>query len=170
VPWVILGLVEVMLAAKPQAAGRPYYEFAVVTLFFPAIIYCALWFEPTGVGGRVCKFLGAVSYAVYAIHLPLYWLISGITKRMLHVPVESWAPWTGICFLGLLLAFCWALDKFFDRPLRSFLLARGQLTTATIPEKPETVASGSTCGPIRERWRIDRIEESSGESPRASRI
>jgi peptidoglycan/LPS O-acetylase OafA/YrhL len=135
-PWIILGLVAVMLGAKPQASIRPYYEFAVVTLFFPAIIYCALWFEPTGVGERVCKFLGAVSYAVYAIHLPLFhWLISGKTERMLHVSVESWAPWAGICFVGLLLAFCWALDKFYDRPLRSFLLARGQLRTATIPKK-----------------------------------
>jgi len=134
-PWVILGLVAVMLGAKPQASVRPYYEFTVVTLFFPAIIYCALWFEPTGVGGRVCKFLGAVSYAVYAIHLPLYWLLSGITKRMLHVPEESLAPWAGLFFLSILLALCWALDKFYDRPLRSFLAARGQFKTATIPEK-----------------------------------
>lgn len=134
-PWVILGLVAVMLGAKPEASIRPYYEFAVVILFFPAIVYCALWFEPTGVGGRVCKFLGAISYAVYAIHLPLYWLISGITKRTLHVPPESWVPWAGLCFIGLLLAFCWALDRFYDRPLRSFLLARGQFNIATIPEK-----------------------------------
>jgi peptidoglycan/LPS O-acetylase OafA/YrhL len=133
-PWVILGLVAVMLGAKPQASVRPYYELAVTTLFFPAIIYCALWFEPTGVGGRVCKFLGAVSYAVYAIHMPLYWLISATAKKVLHVPEESLAPWTGFFLLGLLLALCWALDKFYDRPLRSFLLARGQFKI-TVPDK-----------------------------------
>jgi hypothetical protein len=52
--------VAILLGAKPQASIRPYYEFAAVILFFPAIIYCALLFEPAGVGRRVWKFLGGV--------------------------------------------------------------------------------------------------------------
>jgi peptidoglycan/LPS O-acetylase OafA/YrhL len=132
VPWVILGLVAVLLGAKPQASFRPYYEFAAVILLFPAIIYSALLFEPAGVGLRVCKFLGAASYAVYAIHLPLYWLISGAARRMLHVPAENGAPWSGLLFVVLLLAVCWALDKFYDRPLRRFLVARGRFEIATV--------------------------------------
>ncbi len=72
VSWIILGLVAILLGAKPQTSIRPYYEFAAVILLFPAIIYCALLFEPAGAGRRVCKFLGAASYAIYAIHVPLY--------------------------------------------------------------------------------------------------
>ena len=91
-----------------------------------------------GVGARVCKFLGSISYAVYVIHVPLEWLITGMIQRMAGVPVESWdpwAPWAGFCFIGVLLAFCWALDKFYDAPLRRFLLARMQSQFAPVREK-----------------------------------
>jgi peptidoglycan/LPS O-acetylase OafA/YrhL len=122
--------VAILLGAKPQTSIRPYYEFAAVILFFPAIIYCALLFEPAGVGRRVWKFLGAASYAIYAIHVPLYWLILGMSTRILHVPAKSGAP-----FVALLLAVCWALDKFCDRPLRRFLVAHGRFEIATVAEK-----------------------------------
>ena len=135
VPWVILGLVAILLGAKPEPVIRPYYEFAAVILLFPAIIYSALLFEPAGVSRRVCKFLGAASYAVYAIHVPLYWLISGMTTRILHFPAKSGAPWAGLFFVVLLLAVCWALDTFCDRPLRRFLVAHGRFEIATVPEK-----------------------------------
>ena len=41
----------------------------------------------------------------------------------------------GFCFLGVLLPICWALDKFYDGPLRAFLLTRGQSKYATVPKK-----------------------------------
>ncbi|MGH6822930.1 MAG: hypothetical protein ACRECP_03190 [Methylocella sp.] len=50
--------------------------------------------------------------------------------------VESWAAWAGFCFIGVLLPFCWALDKSYGGPLRRFLLAFGQSKFATMPEKP----------------------------------
>jgi peptidoglycan/LPS O-acetylase OafA/YrhL len=127
--------VAILLGAKPQTSIRPYYEFAAVILLFPAIIHCDLLFEPAGAGRRVCKFLGAASYAIYAIHVPLYWLILGITTRMLHVPAKSGAPWAGLFFVSLLLAVCWALDKFCDRPLRRFLVAHRRFEIAPVPEK-----------------------------------
>jgi hypothetical protein len=34
------------LCAKPPVMIEPYYEFVVAVLLSPAIIYCALWFEP----------------------------------------------------------------------------------------------------------------------------
>ena len=46
IPWVILGLVAMTLCAKPPVMIEPYYEFVVAVLLSPAIIYCALWFEP----------------------------------------------------------------------------------------------------------------------------
>jgi peptidoglycan/LPS O-acetylase OafA/YrhL len=134
-PWVILGLVAMMLGATPPARVVPYYEFVVVVFLFPAAVYCALWFEPMGVGARVCKFLGAISYAVYVIHFPLYWLITSMLTRATGVAAENFAPWGGFCFLGVLLPICWALDKFYDGPLRAFLLTRGQSKYATVPKK-----------------------------------
>jgi peptidoglycan/LPS O-acetylase OafA/YrhL len=136
VPWIILGVVAATLAAKPSAEVRPYYELAVILLVFPAIVYCALFFEPVGIGAKLCKFLGAISYAVYVIHMPLYWVFQYTITRVTAVPLESLAPWAGFCFIGILLPLCWVLDKFYDGPLRSFLSARGQVNLSAAPKKP----------------------------------
>jgi peptidoglycan/LPS O-acetylase OafA/YrhL len=138
IPWVILGLVAMVLGGKTSDTIEPFYQFAAVTLLFPAIVYAALWFEPMGFGARVCKFLGATSYAVYAIHVPLFWLFRSMVMRVTSVPLENLAPWVGFCFIGVLLPFCLALDKFYDTPLRGHLSAWGQLKHAAQPEKSES--------------------------------
>lgn len=123
--WLILGVVAMLLAgAHLPSAFRPYYEFTTVVFVFPAVVYSALWVEPIGFGAQLCKFLGAISYAIYAIHEPLYWLFGLAILNATGVPAESWTPWAGFCFLGALLPFCWAVDKYYDGPLRRFLLAR----------------------------------------------
>jgi peptidoglycan/LPS O-acetylase OafA/YrhL len=134
-PWIILGVVALVLGAIPPAAVRPYYEFAVVVFLFPAVVYCALWVKPEGVSARVCKVLGSVSYAVYAIHYPLYWLFHGMITKLTNLPAETFAPWAGFCFIGVLVPFCWVLDKFYDGPLRKFLLKHGRSKLAAVPEK-----------------------------------
>jgi len=136
-PWLILGLVAAALGARPTLPVQPYYQLAVVVLLFPAIVYTALWTEPTGIGARVCKFFGSISYAVYTLHVPLFGLFSYLIVKMTLLPIESLTPWAGFLFLGVLVPFCWAVDKFYDIPLRSFL--RAQICPIRY-HKPEALA------------------------------
>ena len=131
IPWVILGLVAMTLCAKPPVMIEPYYEFVVVVLLSPAIIYCALWFEPMGAAAKICKFFGLISYAVYTVHVPLFLLYKYMIVRVTGLPLDNLTPWAGFCFIGILLPFCWALDKFYDSPLRGFLLAHGRTKPVT---------------------------------------
>ena len=112
------------LCAKPPEMIEPYYEFVVVVLLSPAIIYCALWFEPMGAAAKICKFFGLISYAVYTVHVPLFLLYKYMIVRVTGLPLDNLTPWAGFCFIGVLLPFCWALDKFYDSPLRGFLCGR----------------------------------------------
>jgi peptidoglycan/LPS O-acetylase OafA/YrhL len=148
VPWLILGLVALALSAKPTLAIQPYYQLAVVVLFFPAIIYSALWIEPMGVGAKVCKFFGSVSYAVYTIHVPFMGLFTYVIVRMTGLPIESLTPWAGFLFLGILLPFCWAVDKFYDTPLRIFLRPR---RSGTRDYKPEVLLEEGEAAAISKR-------------------
>ena len=129
IPWVILGLVAMTLCAKPPVMIEPYYEFVVAVLLSPAIIYCALWFEPMGAAAKICKFFGLISYAVYTVHVPLYLLYKYMIVRVTGLPLDNLTPWAGFCFIGILLPFCWALDKFYDSPLRGFLRGRTKPVT-----------------------------------------
>ena len=124
VPWIILCLVAITLGmAQPPMPITPYYDFAAVVLLFPAIIYCALRSEPGRIGTEICKFAGSLSYAVYAVHMPLFWLFGFLLTKYTGLVGENWAPWAGFCFIGILLPLCWALDKYYDGPLRRFLTA-----------------------------------------------
>jgi hypothetical protein len=49
--------------------------------------------------------------------------------RVAGLPLDNLAPWAGFCFIGVLLPFCWALDKFYDSPLRGFLRGRTKPVT-----------------------------------------
>ena len=131
IPWVILGLVAMTLCAKPPVMIEPYYEFVVAVLLSPAIIYCALWFEPMGAAAKICKFFGLISYAVYTVHVPLFLLYKYMIVRVTGLPLDNLTPWAGFCFIGVLLPFCWALDKFYDSPLRGFLLVQRRTKPVT---------------------------------------
>jgi peptidoglycan/LPS O-acetylase OafA/YrhL len=50
---------------------QPYYDFVVVMLCFPLLMYAALLSQPDPLTARICTFFGAISYAVYALHEPL---------------------------------------------------------------------------------------------------
>lgn len=100
---------------------RPFYDLAAVTLVFPAIIYGALWIAPTGIANTACKFLGAISYPVYAIHAPLGNAVNGILQAYFGISVRDHAPLSGLIFLALLVPLCWALNTYYDTRVRRLL-------------------------------------------------
>jgi peptidoglycan/LPS O-acetylase OafA/YrhL len=119
----IILAIGAILIAKPPAAFQPFYDFAAVTVVLPALVYAALWVQPVGAWGRTCRFLGAISYAVYALHAPLGDLVQGIMQACLPAPMASYAPWSGIVFLLVLIPVCWASHTVYDAPVRRRLLA-----------------------------------------------
>lgn len=129
VPWAILALIAALLAAAPPDRIHSYFDFIAVTIIFPAIIYLALWFEPVGISARICKFFGAISYAIYAVHQPLAVLVSGVLKQAGGISVADYAPWSALAFFGFLVPFCWLLDKLYDAPVRRGLLGSHQINT-----------------------------------------
>ncbi len=123
VPWVILALLVTLLLSAPPKNLMPYFDFVCVVLAFPAMIYAALHFELTGAGAHICNFLGAISYAIYAVHDPILQSIYSISRRQ-HIEINDYAPIAGLGFLAFLLIFCWLLDRMYDWPVRRFLQRR----------------------------------------------
>jgi peptidoglycan/LPS O-acetylase OafA/YrhL len=123
VPGGIVTLIATLLLSSPGEKLVPYFDFACVVLVFPALICAALHFEMSGAGARVCRFLGTVSYALYAVHDPVFHAIKAIADRE-HVAINNYAPWAGLGILIFLIWFCWLLDMVYDLPVRRFLQAR----------------------------------------------
>lgn len=129
--WLILIFVLGLLMLPISEKFQSYYDFFVVTLLFPFIVYGSLRLEMSGASARIFQFLGLTSYAIYVLHAPLgYLLESGLPHHRESVIV--YAPWAGVAFLFGLLAVCYIVDRFYDTPIRRFLLP------------PPRMASGDT--------------------------
>jgi peptidoglycan/LPS O-acetylase OafA/YrhL len=152
IPYAILLLGAIFLMAAPSGTFQPYFDFVAVVVVFPVIVYLGLIFQPKGVGARIFKFFGLISYAVYVIHGPLAILSQGYLRAANGISVEhhvpwagldfeyNYAPWAGLGFLVFLLPFCWWLDQIYDVPLRRFLLGLW-------PSNPDKIHTRNTVTP-----------------------
>lgn len=118
--WLIPLLLLPLFAAAPQGVWKLAFEMTFIAVVAPICIWlCA--HAATGLRlGKTYAFLGAASYAVYALHYPLVELI----RRVLHVlgrEPEQFAPLLGLTFLGALLLLAWVVDHTYDRQARAFL-------------------------------------------------
>jgi peptidoglycan/LPS O-acetylase OafA/YrhL len=114
-----------VMAIDPGSHSRTIYDLVVITLVFPSIIYFAAHIEPKSKGAaRIFAILGATSYAVYVLHLPLFRLVIGqidILKAFRHVHHGTDIS-SGLCVIALSIS-CYFIDKYFDRPIRKLLNA-----------------------------------------------
>lgn len=122
-PIAIVSLVGLLLTSSPPAALHPYFNSLMVFIIFPAIIYTALFFEPVGIIARVFQFFGTISYAVYALHSPLAYLIRDYLKNLCGILVDDYRPWSGSVLIVFLITACWLIDKIYDTPVRRFFIS-----------------------------------------------
>jgi peptidoglycan/LPS O-acetylase OafA/YrhL len=122
VPWGILAAFALLLTANPSPHIQPFYDFAAVSLVFPALVGVSLWFQPAARSARVFRFFGTISYALYVLHYPIYRIAANIVKHYSGVPVRTYAPWAGLIFIALMVVLAWLMDTVYDSPVRHFLL------------------------------------------------
>ncbi len=120
--FATLAMTGALLALPMPDSLQPYYNFIAATLLFPALVYAGLLFQPRGALAPVCKFLGAISYAVYAIHAPLGDFVKEAALKAGSVDVKDYAPLAGYALMAALIMACWALDRFYDAPIRKALV------------------------------------------------
>lgn len=116
--WIVLIATALILTAAPPAAAQRYYDFFCVAGLFPLLVCAGMLVQPSGRSAHAFRFLGLISYAVYTLHAPL----SGVVDAVLKGGVERHAPCSGIVFLLTLGPLCAAADKYYDFPVRRFLL------------------------------------------------
>jgi len=118
-PWLIVAAIAAILMAGPAPAWHPYFDFIVVVAVFPSLIYLALCMPEKCYGASLARYLGLVSYPLYALHVPLYRL----TVSFLEPRMDNDSPWLAVIFaVGLVLS-CSLVNRYFDTPVRRRLMA-----------------------------------------------
>jgi len=112
--WVIASL-----AGSQSADG--FEELAMVLVVFPAIVLFGSNDVPSGIMAKIAAFAGEVSYPLYAVHLPLMYLLIG-AMRAAHInanPILLAFP-----VMAVLAACSWAVLKLYDEPVRKWFSAK----------------------------------------------
>ena len=112
-----VALCGVLVAAPPSLGG--IYDFILVGIAFPAIVWMGARANPPRALQGVAHLLGDTSYAIYAIHYPLIFMVAALATR-LDVPVDVWLTAFVIAIVGV----CHVAVKAYDTPVRRWMRRR----------------------------------------------
>lgn len=123
----ICSAVLLILFCVPYIEGKSpvclngVYELICIALVFPALVWIAASGKTTDKQStRICRFLGDISFPLYAIHYPLMYLFyAWLIKNKLYTFTECWQiaalVYTGSILLAYLCLKC------YDEPVRKWL-------------------------------------------------
>ena len=125
------GLVVILVGITPTLGGEDatwvngLYDGLCVLILFPALVWLGaseMHAAPSTSG--LCKFLGDLSYPLYAIHYPFMYLFYyriGFDGNLVPISVlhEVW-PWAVALVVGCPLL-AWFFLRYYDQPVRKWL-------------------------------------------------
>lgn len=100
------------------------FEMICITLVFPLLVWLGASGSTTDrFSSGVCKFLGDISFPVYIIHYPLYYLFyAWLIKHQYYTFGQTWG--TAILLIAGNIVLAWCCLKIYDEPVRRYLSKR----------------------------------------------
>ena len=100
------------------------FEMICITLVFPLLVWLGASGSTTDrFSSGVCKFLGDISFPVYIIHYPLYYLFyAWLIKHQYYTFGQTWV--TAILLIAGNIVLAWCCLKIYDEPVRRYLSKR----------------------------------------------
>lgn len=126
----ICSLVLLVLLYVPYIPGlnpvcyNGIFEMACIALVFPVLVWLGASGSTTDKwSSRICKFLGDISFPVYIIHYPFYYLFyAWLINHRYYTFGETWLVAVLLIAVNIFLA--WLFLKVYDEPLRRYLAHR----------------------------------------------
>ncbi|WP_071134595.1 acyltransferase family protein [Millionella massiliensis] len=126
----ICSLVLLVLFCVPYIEGKAgvslngLYEVFCIFLVFPFLVRLGASGSLTdGVSTRVCKFMGDISFPLYAVHYPIMYLFyAWLIDNQHYTFAEVWPQALGVFVGNVLLAYLCL--KLYDEPVRRWLARR----------------------------------------------
>lgn len=102
------------------------YELLCVVCVFPILVWLAASGSMSGrLSGKLCTFLGDISYPLYIVHYPVMYLFyAWLIRNKLYTLSETWPVVLLVMTLSVLLAY--ASLKLYDEPVRRWLTRKYQ--------------------------------------------
>jgi peptidoglycan/LPS O-acetylase OafA/YrhL len=132
-PWLAFFLIGGILALPSAGKLDPFIDLAAVFVLFPLLVL----FSTRGTAGKlqpVLLALGAASYPMYVLHVPLSEALSYVAGPM----VERFVPLSGFLFVAVLFGSSLLIERIYDLPARRWLSKT--LLRAPVPQRREAIA------------------------------
>lgn len=123
-PILVLIIIVALCAGPSSGTFATLWDGVCVFVVFPLVVYRATAAELPSALQSTVTVLGVTSYALYSIHVPMLGILTAVGK-FLKTDISAMSPYAGLIFFFLVFAVARFLDRFFDRPIRTFLLNRG---------------------------------------------
>jgi peptidoglycan/LPS O-acetylase OafA/YrhL len=137
--WAIWPSIAALLAlmALPGLGHDNTRDLLVVCVGLPALLLFAASAAPGPRTAAIAAALGAMSYPLYLLHVPLFDVVNILILRPLTGGTLDNAPsWVAAAFLAGAIAISLAVDRCFDVPVRRWLTGRTRPTApAALPQK-----------------------------------
>lgn len=100
------------------------YEMFCIIIVFPILVCIgASGNTQSSISMKVCKFLGDISYPLYAIHYPIMYLFySWLIKNEVYTFAESW-NYAALAYFGSVIL-AYICLKLYDEPVRKYLISK----------------------------------------------
>lgn len=123
----ICSLILLALFCVPYIEGHSpvclngVFEMVCIVVIFPMLVFLGASGQTTDKRStRICKFLGDISYPLYAIHYPLMYLFyAWLIENKLYTLGETW-PMAALVYFGSIVLAYLCL-KLYDEPVRKWL-------------------------------------------------
>jgi peptidoglycan/LPS O-acetylase OafA/YrhL len=128
--FAVCSLLIVVILSIPRVGGTDHlwmnglYESFAIIIVFPLIVSIGAGGKMTGkYAGKVCKFLGDISYPLYITHYPLIYLYTAWVVKN-KVPLGGHGLFVGLLLFITSIAIAYASLKLYDEPVRNWLKKR----------------------------------------------
>ena len=102
------------------AGGRgKLHDLSIVIAVFPLLVWLGARYQPAGRLEACCRWLGRISYPIYVLHLPIFFLLALNPQLLPESPALRTAAW--ITVLAGIVASADVLARAYDAPVRARL-------------------------------------------------
>ncbi|WP_042262276.1 acyltransferase family protein [Paraburkholderia heleia] len=118
---LIVAIVFGLLFMPWSTLHQPAVDLLIALVVLPAIVWAACRVEPSARLLPLFAFSGAISYAIYVLHVPFAFLVQDLAFRGHFLP-HPYAVSAVLLLPGIVLL-TWCADRYYDTPVRRALLA-----------------------------------------------
>lgn len=124
--WWVFAVIAVVVAIAihelPTAGttARLMQELFFICVMGPILIYLGQRMEPPKAISPLFVWLGAVSYALYLLHWPIYLLALRLPAKLGMTP-EATAPYMGIAVMIIAVTAAALAERYYDQPVRAWV-------------------------------------------------